>query len=719
MTALDVDVAIIGYGPVGQATAALLARRGHRVAAYERFGEIYRLPRAVYFDDEIMQVWQSLGIAEELADDLLPAEMYNWFGADGELILKMEFPSPGLSGWHWGYTFFQPNLEAVLDRAVRAQPSAAVHRGWGVEALTQADDHVALTLRRVREPECGVLEPTPETRTVRARYVVGADGANSFVRNACEIGFEDQGFGERWLVVDLLPNDVEALSSQIPGPCQWCDPVRPHMHTRNGRRHRRFEFMLLPGERPEDFKDERRVWELLEPWTTPADGVLVRSAVYEFRGRLAPTMRAGRALLVGDAAHTMPPFMGQGMCSGIRDAAALAWRLDLILRGLAHDRLLDSYTDERRPQNEWIVNLSTEMGRVSCVLDAQAAAERDAALRAADAPPEIILPGLAGGLRAVDALLAGQRAVQGTVRWGDRSGRLHDLIDDGGFVLLSRTRPALSAEQARFLERIGVQVLALEDLEDLDGRLTAWLDEHGVAALIVRPDRYVFGAVTTLDSLPAMVEDLRAQLHTIDEGAPTMSTDAPVIEPKFHHANLKTTRLQEMIDWYRTVVGVQVLFQNDVGAWMSNDAANHRIALTVFPNVTEDPDKDNHDGLHHTAFEYDTFDQLNSSYLRLKAAGIEPAGCLDHGMTLSYYYRDPDGNHVELQVDNFGDWAKSSAFMREGPEFHADPIGKFVDPDRVAAAYAAGETFEQIHARAIAGGFSPEVAPVQVPEVKA
>ena len=125
---------------------------------------------------------------------------------------------------------------------------------------------------------------------------------------------------------------------------------------------------------------------------------------------------------------------------------------------------------------------------------------------------------------------------------------------------------------------------------------------------------------------------------------------------------------------------------------MSNDAANHRIALTVFPNVTEDPDKDNHDGLHHTAFEYDTFDQLNSSYLRLKAAGIEPAGCLDHGMTLSYYYRDPDGNHVELQVDNFGDWAKSSAFMREGPDFHADPIGKFVDPDRVAAAYAAGET---------------------------
>jgi 2-polyprenyl-6-methoxyphenol hydroxylase-like FAD-dependent oxidoreductase len=528
MTALDADVVIVGYGPVGQAAAAMLARRGHRVAAYERFAEIYRLPRAVYFDDEIMQVWQSLGIADELAGELLPASSYDWFGADGELIMKMEFPSPGRSGWHSGYTFFQPDLEAALDRAVQRQPSAAVHRGWGAEALTQAGDHVAVTLRRLREPERGRSEPTPQTTTVRARYVIGADGANSFVRNACGIGFEDQGFGEQWLVVDLLPNDVEALSHLIPEPCQWCDPARPHMHTRNGPRHRRFEFMLLPGERPEDFSDERRVWQLLEPWTTPADGLIIRSAVYEFRARLTPMMRAGRALLVGDAAHTMPPFMGQGLCSGIRDAAALTWRLDLVLRGLAGDRLLDSYTEERRPQNEWIVNLSTEMGRVSCMLDAQAAAERDAALRAAGAPPEIMLPGLAAGLRAVGAPLAGVRAVQGTVRLGDRGGRFNDLVGHG-FVLLARQPVALAAEHARFLERTGARVVVLEDLEDLDGRLTAWLDEHGVEAVLVRPDGYVFGAVAAPTSLPGLIDDLRAQLHAIGEGA--SSEFSPEVAP--------------------------------------------------------------------------------------------------------------------------------------------------------------------------------------------
>ena len=130
-------------------------------------------------------------------------------------------------------------------------------------------------------------------------------------------------------------------------------------------------------------------------------------------------------------------------------------------------------------------------------------------------------------------------------------------------------------------------------------------------------------------------------------------------------------------------------------------------------------EKDTRTGLHHTAFEYDGFEQLNASYLRLKDAGIVPDFCLDHGMTFSYYYRDPDGNHVELQVDNFGDWAKSAAWMREGPEFHEDPIGKFVDPDRVAAAYAAGASFDEIHARAMAGEFSPETPPLQVPQVEA
>ncbi len=195
-----------------------------------------------------------------------------------------------------------------------------------------------------------------------------------------------------------------------------------------------------------------------------------------------------------------------------------------------------------------------------------------------------------------------------------------------------------------------------------------------------------------------------------------MSDSSEVIHPKFHHLNLKTTRLQEMIDFYSVLVGTEVLHQDDVGAWLSNDEANHRIALLSFPNFEDDPDKETHTGIHHSAFEYGSFDQLNSSYLRLKEAGIEPSFCLDHGMTFSYYYTDPDGNHVELQVDNFGDWGKSAEWMRTSDEFKANPIGQFVDPAKVASDHAAGVGFEEIHVKAMAGGYAPDQAPVEIPE---
>jgi catechol 2,3-dioxygenase len=181
--------------------------------------------------------------------------------------------------------------------------------------------------------------------------------------------------------------------------------------------------------------------------------------------------------------------------------------------------------------------------------------------------------------------------------------------------------------------------------------------------------------------------------------------------------NLKTTRLQEMIDFYRTLVGAEVIHQFEGGAWLSNDPANHRIALLAFPNFADDPDKETRTGMHHSAFEYASFEELNSSYLRLKEQEITPALCLDHGMTLSYYYADPDGNHVELQVDCFGDWTRSKEWMRSSPEFEANPIGLFVDPERIAVDHLAGLSFAEIHAKAMAGGYAPAQTPVEIPEV--
>jgi catechol 2,3-dioxygenase len=184
-------------------------------------------------------------------------------------------------------------------------------------------------------------------------------------------------------------------------------------------------------------------------------------------------------------------------------------------------------------------------------------------------------------------------------------------------------------------------------------------------------------------------------------------SQAPVIRPKFHHFNLKTTRLAEMRDWYRLLVGAEVVFENDIGSWLANDEANHRIALLAFPGFVDDPQKNARTGLHHVAFEYPGFEDLNASYLRLRDAGISPQFCLDHGPTFSYYYSDPDGNHVELQCDNFGDWVASREWIRTSEQFHSNPIGIFVDPEQVAAAAEAGEPFGEIHRRAMAGDFGP------------
>ncbi len=187
-----------------------------------------------------------------------------------------------------------------------------------------------------------------------------------------------------------------------------------------------------------------------------------------------------------------------------------------------------------------------------------------------------------------------------------------------------------------------------------------------------------------------------------------LEQEGAVTRPKLHHVNLKTTRLGEMIDWYGVVVGAGVTFQFQGGAWLTNDGANHRIALLHSPRISDDPEKLAHAGMHHFAFEYGSVDELLATYGRLEALGIEPHMALDHGMTTSIYYVDPDGNSVELQSDNFGDWKESMEFMKSSPEFADDPIGKFFDPQKMLDAREAGASEGELHRRAYAGEWHVE-----------
>ena len=493
---------------MGQALAALLGRAGHRVVVFERHRGIYHLPRAVHLDHEIMRLLQALGLGAALAEEMIPVRDYQWFGSDGEPLLRFDVPVPARSGWESSYLFFQPELEAALDRLGCAQPGVTVERGWVAEGLVDSADCAQLTVRRIVEDERGRPVLTADTRTVRARWVVGADGANSFVREASGIGRRDLGFKERWLVVDAEPRDMEALA-RLPTACQWCDPARPATHVQCGPRHRRWEFMLLAHEQASDFDDPGRVWSLLEPWYRPEDGPLTRTAVYEFRSMLAERLRQGHVLLAGDAAHLTPPFLGQGLCSGLRDAANLAWKLDLVLRGLVPDRLLDTVEVERQPQNEAVIGLAVELGRILCQLDPQAAAERDAALRQAGPPPPLDLAPLTAGVlhRRRDGSedpLAGTLSVQGVVAGVGGEGRFDDAVGRGFQLIVAGGDPlaALPAPQRAVVDALGIAVASLDPdaprgVRDVDGRLTAWLVDHGVHAVLVRPDFYVFGSART------------------------------------------------------------------------------------------------------------------------------------------------------------------------------------------------------------------------------
>jgi catechol 2,3-dioxygenase len=184
-----------------------------------------------------------------------------------------------------------------------------------------------------------------------------------------------------------------------------------------------------------------------------------------------------------------------------------------------------------------------------------------------------------------------------------------------------------------------------------------------------------------------------------------------MLKPKLHHVTIKTSRLDEMIAWYGLVIGAEVNFRDGVAAWTSNDAANHRIAFLAVPGLSDDAAKVSHNGMHHCAFEYDSFADLMASFDRLRQHGIAPAFSLDHGLTISLYYRDPEGNFVELQSDNFGDWAQSREFMRTSQDFAANPIGTFFDPARVYDKFKAGADFKTLQRDIRGGAYLPDTIP--------
>ncbi len=508
------DVIVIGYGPVGQALALMLGRQGHSVAVCERWVERFPLPRAVCIDHEIYRVLSANGMGAVLPDISHPGPKYQWFNAAWEELLVVDWEAESVSGGTEVNFVHQPTIEKAIRDAVQEQKSVELYLGWEVAAFEQDESMAHVSIH----PQEG-----GPTRQISAKYVIGCDGANSIVRNEIGGGQEDRGFEANWLVVDVLLHDgvtIETLG--IPPAGQYCNPLRPTTivpaGVREGKTFRRWEFMLLPGESPAEMEEEARVWDLLKAWANPDQVDLVRYKVYTFRSLLAHRWRDRRYLLAGDAAHVMPPFMGQGMCSGIRDAWNLSWKLGMILKGHAADSLLDTYQVERMPHVSQIIDLSIYMGKVICMPDPAHAAERDEAFRSGTAPPPPAFPHLTSGLlhRSTSGEIApgaGLLAPHVSVEAGGVQGRLDELIGLG-FLLVTTGTETLSeidADQRLALEELGMRYLPLNATEragsfvDLDQRMEPFMAKHSWSAMIVRPDFYVYGGAKSRDDFRQLV----------------------------------------------------------------------------------------------------------------------------------------------------------------------------------------------------------------------
>jgi 3-(3-hydroxy-phenyl)propionate hydroxylase len=442
------DVAILGCGPVGALLANLLGQAGLSVAVYERDTAIYSLPRAVHFDGEVMRIFQSVGLAERIAAVSRPSSQgMHFVNAEGRtLMVRRGIDGPGPHGWPNNWYFHQPVLEQILRDGIGRFANVEVHLGREIADVGELD----------------------------ARYIVGCDGARSLVRRAIGSRQRDLGLHQPWLVVDLLCNPDSPRVKALPDyTVQLCDPARPMTVVHVGGARRRWEIMLMPGDDPARLTDTGIFWPMMARWLGPDDAKLERAAVYTFHSVVQEGWRRGNLLLAGDACHQTPPFLGQGMCAGMRDASNLAWKLAAVLRGEAPDSLLDTYESERLPHVRAFIELAVKLGSVLQETDPSAAAARDARFAAGAQTFDFPQPQLGPGCRAdapppVGTIFPQPRLADGRLM-DEAIGQRFAIV--GKAALLAKSRP---------------------DAVHLPGAGSEWLAAHRLRAALLRPDRYVF-----------------------------------------------------------------------------------------------------------------------------------------------------------------------------------------------------------------------------------
>jgi 3-(3-hydroxy-phenyl)propionate hydroxylase len=513
---LDVDVVVVGAGPVGLTLANILGLQGVQTLVVDERDTLIDYPRGVGLDDESLRTFQAIGLVDRILPHTVPNQILRFVDAKRRVLAEMA-PPDARFGWPKRNGFVQPLVDAELLGGLDRFEHVNVWWGHPMTSCSETTDAVTVEL----DGEAG-------RKDVRARYVVGCDGGRSTTRRLMGVSFDGTTSPTRWLVVDVANDPLGHPNSEV-----GADPERPYASISIAHGIRRFEFMIHADETDEQAEDPAFLARMLAYFVPHPDRVeVIRHRVYTHHSRIAGAFRRGRLLLAGDAAHLMPVWQGQGYNSGIRDAANLGWKLAAVVTGYAEDALLDTYDVERRKHARAMIDLSTMVGRVISPTNRRVAAVRDLVVRSASIVPSLKryvlemrfkpMPRYEQGAvvhtvvpekpRRTDSPV-GTLFVQPRVDTRDHQNVLLDDVLGGGFAVLcwnNNPREILGANAFANWKALGAKFVAARPLSQLHwtghddpdvlivgdrgGDLKAWFDTHQESVLFLRPDRCIAGA---------------------------------------------------------------------------------------------------------------------------------------------------------------------------------------------------------------------------------
>ena len=348
----EFDVTIVGLGPAGGTLANLLAMHGFSILILDREKSFYPLPRAVHFDDEIMRVFQTIGITKDFLKHTIINKGTKFVNSKDKVIL--DWPRPKKitdNGWYPSYRFHQPDLEKKLRKKLKNYKKVSIEQNSEVKKIINSKNKVDIIYANISNHK---------EHIVRSKYLVGCDGANSITRKQMKTTMDNLGFTQRWAVVDLI---LKKKKNNLPDrTIQYSNPKQPATYCRNVGKRRRWEFAIKKNHSDKKVLSERYIWNFLKPWLKKSEAIIERKTIYTFESAIARKWRKGRVFIAGDAAHLMPPFMGQGMCAGIRDASNLAWKIANCLRNKFNETLLNTYQSERSLNVKEYIETTMRMG---------------------------------------------------------------------------------------------------------------------------------------------------------------------------------------------------------------------------------------------------------------------------------------------------------------------------------------------------------------------